>query len=302
MTCRALVRGARALPRASGRAARVLGVHALAACAIPQGAAAQADMPVSRFIVEARAATQRYQRPQAAIADGFKRVGVEFPAMGEHWVSLQRVMEDTLLPSRPSVLIYTTVRGETWLAGVGYTALLDPGEQPPAYRPAAGYWHEHNGSVAEESLPGGHGAHAQSHGRGGGGGAVPPIRLAILHAWIWTENPEGVFVTDNWALPGLRVGARPGVRHARAVLRGMALASDDEGYYVQTITTRALLTAAEQSVAARIVDAHRAKARASLARGAAAAPTGEVWKGMWAELARALPTRAVVLRALEQEL
>ena len=282
-----------------------LGLVALAAwvgSALPAVAGAQrrSEPAVQRFVAEARAATQRYQRQEAAMADGYKRVGVEFPAMGEHWVSLPRVMEDTLLASRPSVLIYTTVRGRPQLAGVGYTALLDPGEQPPGWAPAKGYWHEHNGSVAEESLPALHG-HAE-HAGGGSDGAVPPIRLAILHAWVWTENPAGVFETDNWALPPLRVGAPAGARRSRETVRGMALASDDEGYYVQTLTARLALTAAEQARAARFVEAHRSRAKRALGAADAGKELGETWKALWRELAQALPKRAAALRALEKEL
>ena len=280
---------------------RPLLVTLVVAATLPSALHAQrAGQPtVQQFLAEARQATQRYQRPEAAIADGFKRVGVEFPAMGEHWVSLSRVMEDTLVASRPAVLIYTTVRGRAQLAGVGYTALLDPGEQPPAWAPARGFWHEHNGSVAEESLPALHGA---GHTRTVDPGGMPPIRLAIMHAWIWTENPAGVFETDNWALPPRRVGAAAGARHPRGAVRGMALATDEEGYYLQTITARLGLSPAEQARVAPLVTAHRARAQAALRDGIAAAPLAAAWQSLWRELATALPARARGLRTLEAEL
>lgn len=281
---------------------KMLRLLVILALALPRMAEAQPgrSMTVPRFVAEARAATQRYQRQEVALADGYKRVGVEFPAMGEHWVSLQRVMEDTLLPSRPAVLIYTTVRGKPHLAGVGYTALLDPGEPPPDWAPATGYWHEHNGSVAEESLPALHGASHQPH-RGSVGG-VPPIRLAILHAWVWTANPAGVFETDNWALPPMRAGARAGARHPRETLRGMALATDDEGYYLQTITARLALTGADQARAARVLEVHRARAQGALRAGGAGKTVAESWRTLWRELARVLPAKAATLKALEREL
>ena len=67
-------------------------------------------------------------RAHAAIADGFRPVGVEFPAMGEHWVNLARVMADTLDPAMPPVLIYVMVNGKPQLGGVAFTDLLGRGE------------------------------------------------------------------------------------------------------------------------------------------------------------------------------
>ena len=103
----------------------------LLACALLAGAPlhAQGSDAAERFVAAARAGTTRYRSRDAAIADGYKRVGVEFPAMGEHWVSLARIMEDTVVAERPSVLIYVTVNGSPRLAGVAYTDLLEPGEK-----------------------------------------------------------------------------------------------------------------------------------------------------------------------------
>ena len=107
----------------------------------------------ARMVSAAREGTMRYRSIDSAIADGFKRVGVEFPAMGEHWVNLARVLENKFDPARPSVLTYITDGGRRRLAGVAYTALLAEGELPPNSAAPQAYWHEHNGSVAEESLP-----------------------------------------------------------------------------------------------------------------------------------------------------
>ncbi len=112
-----------------------------------------AQTPTAKLIADARAGTARYRSADSAIVDGFKRVGVEFPAMGEHWVNLPRVLENRFDPARPSVLIYATAHGKRELVGVAYTALLERGEHPPATAARLTDWHEHNGSVAEESLP-----------------------------------------------------------------------------------------------------------------------------------------------------
>ena len=104
------------------------------------------------FIAAARAGAARYRSRDAAIADGFRPVGVEFPAMGEHWVNLARVMADTLDPAMPPVLIYVMVNGKPQLGGVAFTDLLSRGESVGRV-PGARFWHEHNGSITEESFP-----------------------------------------------------------------------------------------------------------------------------------------------------
>ncbi|HEX2780429.1 MAG TPA: hypothetical protein VHM30_13075, partial [Gemmatimonadaceae bacterium] len=251
-------------------------------------AGAQRSDAVDRFVAAARAGTKRYQSQEAAIADGYKRVGVEFPAMGEHWVNLARIMEDALVPERPSVLIYVTVNGQPRLAGVAYTDLLEAGESPPA-SPAPGAWHEHNGAVDEESLPlGHHTAHTASSVADG----AP--RLSILHAWVWTANPDGMFVTDNWVLPFARYGLAPDASASRELAHALALAADDESYHLLMLRTSIPLTPREDAAAERVIEARRVSAAriAGALRGERAvsaarrdALVGE-WRALWSDLER----------------
>lgn len=244
------------------------------------------------LIKDARVGTARYRSVDSAIADGFKRVGVEFPAMGEHWVNLPRVLENRFDAARPSVLIYITTQGKRELAGVAYTALLYDGQKPPATAAKLSDWHEHNGSVAEESLPLHHAAGMSSAPTSG----AP--RLSILHAWVWTPNPAGVFVTDNWSLPIERVGGKPTRLSADAV-RGLALAADSSGYYELTLQSSIEATEAETKTIARVVDAHRSAARRAGLNDTALA---SAWRDLWASLERALPARATSLRSVRARL
>ena len=268
--------------------------------------AASLDVATQRFLARARAGTKRYESQDAEIADGYKLVGVEFPAMGEHWVHLGDVLEDSLIAERPSVLIYVTVQGKPHLAGVAYTDLLHPGEPRPAF-PAAGMWHEHNGSVADESFPLTHEAMQMASSGGGDGDA---LRLAVLHAWLWTPNPAGVFATENWSLPLLRLGmtAAPGV--SRDALNALALALDDDGYFLLTLRTGLRLTAAEEDVASGVIAGQRARAEREAGTvqadgrltAAATVALGRVWADTWVSLGRSLPSRTAQLRALRLQL
>jgi hypothetical protein len=247
------------------------------------------------LIKEARAGTARYQSVDSAIADGFKRVGVEFPAMGEHWVNLPRVLENRFNPARPSVLIYITTLGKRELAGVAYTALLDDGQSPPATAAKLSDWHEHNGSVAEESLP-------LHHAAGMSSAATPGApRLSILHAWVWATNPAGVFVTDNWSLPLERLGSSAKRLNGDA-LRGLTLAADSSGYYELTLQSSIGATEAETKVIARVIDTQRKAARTALRDGVNDAALATAWTDLWVALERSLPARASMLRSVRARL
>jgi hypothetical protein len=248
------------------------------------------------FVAEARIANRRYESQREAIDDGFKRVGVEFPAMGEHWVSFGRVMEDSFAASRPSVLIYVNVAGEPRLAGVAYTKLLTAHDEPPAF-PFAGAWHEHSGAVDEESLP-------MRHVHSSGVESNSP-RLSILHVWAFMPNPDGVFTTDNWALPLVKLGVAASTGD-RSAVRALALAQDEDEYHRLVVRTMLKLDDREDSTAARVIESHRVRAeqdaavvRASrqLTRETEARLSG-TWSDMWAELERALPAHATDLRSL----
>src|SRR5436853_4979730 len=104
-----------------GRVGVMSVVILLSAC---RAGVAQLSAADNAFVTEAKRAAAKYRAQAAAIADGFRPIGVEFPAMGEHWVSLQRVMANTIDPTLPSVLIYVTVNGRPTLGGVGFTSLL----------------------------------------------------------------------------------------------------------------------------------------------------------------------------------
>lgn len=262
-----------------------------------------------RFIADARAATQRYVDKQRAIDDGFTRVGVEFPAMGEHWVSLARVMENVLDAKRPSILIYSNTARGPQLAGVAYSRLLRGREQPPAF-PFTGAWHEHSGTVTQGSFPLSHASHPA---RGTSDGSSPEgdaPRFFVLHAWIWTSNPDGMFVTDNWSLPQHRVGLPVDHRLDRSVVRALALAQDDDEYHRLVLRTTLSLTDREDSVVARILDAQRLRATRAMSSSRAGerlAPRAEkelqaTWNELWLALEGALPKRRRELKQVRDAL
>ncbi len=258
-----------------------------------------------RFLDEGREGTKRYQSRQDAIDDGFTRVGVEFPAMGEHWVSFSRVMLDTVDARQPSVLIYVNTRDGPRLAGVAYTKLVATGDVPPAF-PFAEAWHEHSGAVADESLPLAHSLHQRSTGSLNGETRGDSPRLFILHAWVWTSNPDGPFATDNWSLPLSRLGIASAGPASRDAIRALALAEDEDSYHRTMLSASLQLSVHEDSVVGSVLRERRLHIepyvrtirRTRTLSAVESANLAGNWNSLWTELQTALPARAEALRQL----
>lgn len=171
------------------------------------------DRESADFAATAREAVTRFSDLSVAMAEGYRRLGPDFPGMGEHWINPTLVIKGELNPSRPPVLSYARVSGEARLVGFAFTRVLAPGESPPEgpFPPAA--WHDHSGGVDEESvlLSGPASVHGTKDG----------FRLSMVHVWAPLENPDGLLSQNNWVLPFLRAGvpipARPTMTAARAL-------------------------------------------------------------------------------------
>ena len=229
-----------------------------AAHASANGSAASAEL--AAFVSAARLGTERYRDRNAAIAAGFRRLGRDFPSMGEHWANPGKVIAGRFDVADPAMLIYATIDGNPVLLGVVYAIPLDSGQPPPPLPGGAKAWHEHNGTVDEESFLPEHGGD-RSLKRGG-------TRLAILHVWTQLPNPAGHFAAENWALPFARLRLEPPPAIPEAAARALSLVSGSEAFYASLLESepssaprdewRAALAAATDS-ARSIVSARDAK-------------------------------------------
>src|SRR5436309_12614976 len=67
------------------------------------------------FLERARSATAKYQDQSIAILEGYRRIGRDFPAMGEHWIRLDLVFDGKIgkiEAEHPELLTYITVNGK----------------------------------------------------------------------------------------------------------------------------------------------------------------------------------------------
>jgi hypothetical protein len=254
----------------------------LASSAAPVSAQSPASADnMAAFVTAVRASTERYRDRAAAIADGYRRIGPDFPSMGEHWVSIPLVVRGEVDARRPPILEYVTIAGRPTLAGVAYTQLVREGP-PRAPLPApASAWHYHAGSVDEESFILGHAEPASVRDS-----ATGP-RIAVLHAWLWLENPAGLFATDNWALPWYRLGMTPPTGTEEPTPAGLAaaLATGGQGYYLALLRLRERLPAGAAARVAGLLDRHAAEWGALLQRvgeRGLPVPIAELSAGWWA--------------------
>jgi len=204
---------------------------------------------VAAFVTAARLGSERYRDRGVAIAAGFRRLGRDFPSMGEHWAHPGKVIAGRFDVADPPMLTYASIDGKPVLLGVVYAVPLDPGQHPPPLPGGLDAWHEHNGTVDEESfLPEHSGDHSGTHAG---------TRLAILHVWTLLPNPGGDFAAENWSLPFARLKLEPPVSVPEPAARALSLLSGSADFYSNLLESelpsagrtewRAALSAATQS-------------------------------------------------------
>ncbi len=247
-----------------------------------------ADTALANFVTRARAGTEALRNPEAARLAGYHPVGPDFPGMGRHWIHTALILRPTPDPAQPPVLEYAELNGTTTLVGVAYAVLVN-GDTAPASLPVpATAWHFHQGTVDEESF-------LRSHAGADHVMPGPGPRLAVVHAWIWLDNPDGLLATDNWALAYARLGLGVPANGSRAAARALALAAGDGGrmYLEALIHAVGQPSDSETAAVASVVRRHQAEARA---RASETAALEECWRALWIDV------RAVVRPEVWQRL
>lgn len=178
-----------------------------------------------------RRATERYLDHANAVADGFRRFGTEGALMGEHWFHPDRVRQPLDL-EQPSTLQYATIDGKRTLVGVAYTvyrALDDP--LPEGFAGPSDEWHVHDMQLMAGTLTTDRPLlrfivdrrmRRQSAGR-----EPDENLLTMVHAWIWLDNPAGMFAQHHLAIPYLRAGLPVPDAPSFAAASGVSLLADD---------------------------------------------------------------------------
>ena len=247
--------------------------------ALPMALGAQHDDALDSLARATERAIARYADRAVASADGYRRIGPDFPGMGEHWLHPAVLLADRVDATRPTILIYATIGDAPALLGAGFvttTRGLARASGTPGW-PAA--WHEHSGLLSDESglAP---------------GTAAGDTHVWVLHVWTSLANPNGRFAPDNWALPYARAGIHAPARVDVDAARALSLATTGDRYLRDLLTDAGLR---DTSNAAH-VDALIANARTRVAdvasawRSPGATPPDDaaVLRDEWIALERAL--------------
>jgi hypothetical protein len=116
---------------------------------------------------QARAATARYKNIRNAIADGYEDIAVNVENMGHHFMKKSAV-DGSFDMKEPEILVYNKdENGEQQLVAVEYAIPLD-NPRPEGFSGSNDVWDGNTG-----------------------------FGLWLLHAWVWSYNPSGVFNSTN---------------------------------------------------------------------------------------------------------
>jgi hypothetical protein len=148
------------------------------------------------MLAAAKRATARYRNVANAKRDGYFQVTQFIPGLGLHYANL-RLLNAGFDPTHPPILLYQpAASGALKLVGVAYSMPQGRQDVPPVGFPGGeDVWHYHTNLCF---LPGGAVTIAPSGEACKAKHGVFQAKTAwLLHAWIWTANPDGVFVEDN---------------------------------------------------------------------------------------------------------
>lgn len=132
----------------------------------------EGELPVEQ-LQQAKRASARYNDVENAKADGYKDINVVIQNMGRHFLK-DSLLDGTFDVEHPELLVYSPDEaGILRLVAVEYAIPRDLSkEEPEGFEGKVDDWTE------EVDFP-----------------------LWTLHAWVWKQNPDGVFSPTNSRVP-----------------------------------------------------------------------------------------------------
>lgn len=139
--------------------------------AVPTSTSSEtAEARIGPELAAARAGTARYQRLEAALADGYVDIDLCVPGQGCHFLN-PGLVDAEFDPGKPEILMYSPQGDRMRLVGLEY-AVPDTEPRPDGFSGDADVWH----------------VNADFH-------------LWLLHVWVWRNNPDGMFADSNPLVP-----------------------------------------------------------------------------------------------------
>ena len=130
------------------------------------------DPRALRELQQARSATARYLDIRNAFKDGYEDIGLVMPNMGYHFMKF-KLVDSVFDVRKPELLVYNKDEdGSFELGAVEYAVPIDPqspNTPPEGFTGKADVWDFNTNNSG----------------------------LWTLHAWVWKNNPDGVFNMTN---------------------------------------------------------------------------------------------------------
>ena len=184
--------------------------------------------------------TERYRDVDVALAEGFTKITDEVPNMGAHFVNAARSLDDIFDPSQPEMLLYVADdAGELELVGTAFVLpipLASP-DHPEAFAGPLDNWHVHYNLCTG---PGVTSRSATPEACEAAGGIWVPGYGWMIHAWVWNDNPLGVFSMWNTRVPP--VAETADIRRARTEDDAFTIAVENFGFTTREIKAGETLT------------------------------------------------------------
>ena len=209
------------------------------------GAQSHHATALDSLAAEAARGTLRYADRRVAAADGYRRLGADFPGMGEHWLNPGMLLSGQLDASRPTILIYATIAREPRLLGVGFVATTQGAGASSAAPGWPEAWHEHSGLVSDES------------GVSPGTTAPGETHVWVLHVWTSLANPGGIYTPDNWSLPFIRAKLDVPRRIDADAARAVSLLNGGDDYLRGVLTDAKMRSPGNEAVVDSVLTAVR---------------------------------------------
>jgi hypothetical protein len=246
---------------------------------------------LAKQIEAVRRSTERYRDHANAVKDGYRLFGVDGPLMGEHWYKPELV-KGPLDLTRPATLQYAHINGKRVLVGVAFNVYQRPGEPlPEGFAGSSDHWHVHDVTKMARAFvtdrPFLRWVVDRRASQGKIGAGDHRSQLVMLHAWVWSDNPDGMFAQQHRALPYLRAGLPANWAQTADVdaAWGIALARDGCTFEIGRLEKLAKLTVNQKATLRPACERAAQAARSAAADATTARALNPAAGNAWREFA-----------------
>ena len=192
---------------------------------------------LSRLVAQldtVRAATEKFRDVDVALKAGYRQATEEVPNMGAHFVHAMWSLDGKFDPARPEILLYVRDDDGEWeLVGTSFVQALHLAgfDHPEAFAGPLDNWHVHYELCTGPTFNSRSATQAECRRDGG---TWLPAYGWMIHAWVWVDNPLGVFTMWNPSIPP--VAESDSIRDAVSVAGDTTVNIENFGFGNATIS------------------------------------------------------------------